>query len=175
MGSEEVEAARAAQLRYVSDSRPGIRRRAAGSGFVYLETEGRPVEEEVVLARIKSLAIPPAWTEVWICRLSHGHLQASGRDARGRKQYRYHARWRKVRDECKFDRMLRWRSLPPAQIGPATSWHCCATWRRPRISRARYARTKRLQLLVRYQVSSSSGTNTSSMLKRRFVNPCSWW
>src|SRR5579862_5604659 len=77
MGTEELEAARAAQLRYVSDSRPGIRRRAAGSGFVYLETEGRPVEEEVVLARIKSLAIPPAWTEVWICRLSHGHLQAS--------------------------------------------------------------------------------------------------
>jgi DNA topoisomerase-1 len=113
MGSEEVEAARAAQLRYVSDSRPGIRRRAAGSGFVYLETEGRPVEEEVVLARIKSLAIPPAWTEVWICRLSHGHLQASGRDARGRKQYRYHARWRKVRDECKFDRMLQFGEALP--------------------------------------------------------------
>jgi DNA topoisomerase I len=113
MGTEEVEAARAAQLRYVSDSRPGIKRRAAGTGFVYVETEGDPVEDEAILARIKSLAIPPAWTEVWISRLAHGHLQASGRDARGRKQYRYHARWRKVRDECKFDRMLQFGAALP--------------------------------------------------------------
>jgi DNA topoisomerase-1 len=113
MGSEELEAARAAQLRYVNDSRPGIRRRAAGSGFVYLEPENSPVEDETVLARIRSLAIPPAWTEVWICRLAHGHLQASGRDARGRKQYRYHARWRKIRDEGKFDRMLQFGGALP--------------------------------------------------------------
>ena len=113
MASEEVEAARSAQLRYVCDSRPGIRRRAAGTGFVYLETEDCPVEDEAILARIKSLAIPPAWTEVWICRMSHGHLQASGRDARGRKQYRYHARWRKFRDECKFDRMLQFGAALP--------------------------------------------------------------
>jgi DNA topoisomerase-1 len=95
MGIEELEAARAAQLRYVTDSRPGIRRRVAGTGFSYIEPENRVVEDEAILARIRALAIPPAWTEVWICRLSHGHLQASGRDARGRKQYRYHARWRK--------------------------------------------------------------------------------
>jgi DNA topoisomerase-1 len=113
MGSEELEAARAAQLRYVSDSRPGIKRRGAGSGFAYFEPEDSRVQDEAVLARIRSLAIPPAWTEVWICRLPHGHLQASGRDARGRKQYRYHARWRKVRDECKFDRMLQFGAALP--------------------------------------------------------------
>jgi DNA topoisomerase I len=113
MGSEELEAARAAQLRYVSDSRPGIRRRGAGTGFVYLEAEGDPIEDDVVLARIKALAIPPAWTEVWICRISHGHIQASGRDTKGRKQYRYHERWRKVRDECKFDRMLQFGAALP--------------------------------------------------------------
>jgi DNA topoisomerase-1 len=113
MGIEELEAARAAQLRYVSDSRPGIKRRAAGAGFVYLESDSSRVEDEAILARIRSLAIPPAWTDVWICRLSHGHLQASGRDARGRKQYRYHARWRKIRDESKFERMLEFGAALP--------------------------------------------------------------
>ena len=114
MGSEESqEAARAAQLRYVSDSRPGIRRRAAGSGFAYIDAQERLVEDEAVLARIKSLAIPPAWTGVWICNISYGHLQASGRDARGRKQYRYHARWRKARDETKYGRMLEFGAALP--------------------------------------------------------------
>jgi DNA topoisomerase-1 len=112
MGTTEFEAARAAQLRYVTDTRPGIRRQGAGNGFVYL-VDSNPVEDEAILARIKSLAIPPAWTEVWICRLSHGHLQASGRDARGRKQYRYHARWRKIRDENKFERMLQFAAALP--------------------------------------------------------------
>jgi DNA topoisomerase I len=105
MNTDSAEAARAAQLRYVSDSRPGIRRRVAGGGFIYLNGQDTQVEDEAVLARIRALAIPPAWTEVWIGKLSYGHLQASGRDARGRKQYRYHARWRKVRDEAKYDRM----------------------------------------------------------------------
>lgn len=106
MSLEPEEAARAAQLRYVRDSRPGIRRRAAGTGFKYIDGQDTLVEDEMILARIKALAIPPAWTDVWICKLSYGHLQASGRDARGRKQYRYHARWRRVRDEAKYDRML---------------------------------------------------------------------
>lgn len=114
MGSEESQqAARAAQLRYVSDSRPGIRRRAAGTGFSYVDPQDRLIEEESVLARIRSLAIPPAWTQVWICNLSYGHLQASGRDARGRKQYRYHARWRKARDETKYGRMLEFGAALP--------------------------------------------------------------
>src|SRR5215813_6461122 len=110
---EEFEAARAAQLRYVSDSRPGIRRRVAGTGFAYFEPENSLVEDAAVLARIRSLAIPPAWTNVWICRLSYGHLQASGRDARGRKQYRYHARWRKIRDASKFGRLLQFGAALP--------------------------------------------------------------
>ena len=113
MGMDSEEAARAAQLRYVSDSRPGIRRRVAGTGFMYIDGQDAPVEDEAVLGRIRALAIPPAWTEVWICKLSHGHLQASGRDARGRKQYRYHARWRKIRDEAKYDRMLKFGAALP--------------------------------------------------------------
>lgn len=110
---EAEEAARAAQLRYVSDSRPGIRRKVAGTGFTYIDGQDTRVEDEAVLARIRALAIPPAWTDVWICKLPHGHLQASGRDARGRKQYRYHARWRKIRDEAKYDRMLKFGAALP--------------------------------------------------------------
>jgi DNA topoisomerase-1 len=102
---EPHESARAAQLCYVSDDKPGIRRRAAGTGFAYFNREGELIEDETRLTRIKALGIPPAWTDVWICPLPHGHLQASGRDAKGRKQYRYHPRWRAIRDETKFERM----------------------------------------------------------------------
>ena len=103
---EPVDAARAAGLRYTSDEEPGIRRRRAGRGFSYLDPDGRPVRQPQRLRRIRSLAVPPAWTDVWICTDPRGHLQATGRDARGRKQYRYHARWREVRDETKYGRML---------------------------------------------------------------------
>jgi DNA topoisomerase-1 len=113
MSEESQEAARAAQLRYVSDSRPGIRRRAAGTGFAYFDSQDRLIEDEATLVRIKALAIPPAWTQVWICTISYGHLQACGRDARGRKQYRYHARWRKARDETKYGRMLEFGAALP--------------------------------------------------------------
>ena len=98
--------AKAAGLRYVSDERPGIRRQRAGRGFTYLGVDGRSIRDPAVLHRLKSLGIPPAWTEVWICPLPHGHLQATGRDAKGRKQYRYHPRWRVVRDETKYGRMV---------------------------------------------------------------------
>ncbi len=106
-------AARAAGLRYVSDSKPGLSRVAAKEGFRYLDAGGDPVDDEATLARIKALAIPPAWTGVWICAQANGHLQATGRDARGRKQYRYHARWRSVRDDVKYERMIAFgRALP---------------------------------------------------------------
>jgi DNA topoisomerase-1 len=95
-----------ARLRYVSDGDPGILRVAAGGSFRYRSPTGRPVRDAATLKRIRALAIPPAWTEVWICPDARGHIQAIGRDARGRKQYRYHARWREVRDRTKFDRML---------------------------------------------------------------------
>ena len=94
-----------AGLRYVSDRGPGFRRRRAGRGFTYLDVGGAPIRERRVLRRIKALVIPPAWSDVWICPLPNGHIQASARDAKGRKQYRYHARWREIRDESKFDRM----------------------------------------------------------------------
>ncbi len=103
--ADPQEAAKAAQLRYVRDDRGGIRRHVNGNGFGYSTADGDPVEYEITLARIKALAIPPAWTDVWICSIPYGHLQASGRDAKGRKQYRYHPRWRKVRDETKYGRM----------------------------------------------------------------------
>jgi DNA topoisomerase I len=98
--------AKAAGLRYSTDASPGIRRKRAGKGFTYVDVEGRRLRDPQELQRIKSLGIPPAWTKVWICPMPQGHLQATGYDARGRKQYRYHQRWRNVRDETKYGRML---------------------------------------------------------------------
>jgi DNA topoisomerase-1 len=100
------ESAKSAGLRYVSDRSPGLKRRRSGRGFTYLDAEGRVVRDEQVLKRIKALVIPPAWADVWICTIASGHMQVSARDARGRKQYRYHARWREVRDANKYDRMI---------------------------------------------------------------------
>lgn len=106
-------AAKAAGLRYVTDSKPGIRREKDGEGFRYLDAKGEPVEDEATLKRIKSLVIPPAWTDVWICPQANGHLQATGRDAKGRKQYRYHPKWRNVRDEVKYERMINFGNALP--------------------------------------------------------------
>ena len=100
-------------LVYVSDAMPGIRRVRRGEVFAYRTSDGAWLADEAELARIRKLAIPPAYTDVWICPLAEGHLQATGRDARGRKQYRYHARWRELRDESKFDRLQEFgRALP---------------------------------------------------------------
>ncbi len=101
-----VEAAKAAGLRYVSDATPGIQRKRAGKHFSYLGRDGKPIHDEEQLKRIRSLGIPPAWTNVWICPNPRGHIQATGRDAKGRKQYRYHPKWREIRDETKYDRMM---------------------------------------------------------------------
>jgi len=110
---EPRSAARAAGLRYFLDDRPGISRAANGEGFRYRHASGRAVRDGATLARIRSLAIPPARTSVWICPVADGHLQATGRDARGRKQYRYHARWREIRDETKYGRLAAFaRALP---------------------------------------------------------------
>ncbi|PYJ23394.1 MAG: DNA topoisomerase I [Verrucomicrobia bacterium] len=103
--TDSAEAAEEAGLHYVSDDRPGYTRRANNGEFEYLDTEGKTIGDEQRLLRIKRLAIPPAWTDVWICPSPSGHIQATGRDARGRKQYRYHDRWRELRDENKFDRL----------------------------------------------------------------------
>jgi DNA topoisomerase I len=111
---DPAESARAAGLRYVYDDRPGIRRVRAGKGFRYVGPDGRAVRDAETLKRIRSLVIPPAWTDVWICPVPNGHLQASGRDARGRKQYRYHPRWRETRDATKYDRMTAFGLALPA-------------------------------------------------------------
>src|SRR5438093_11604247 len=110
---DPIESARAAGLRYVSDLSAGLRRKRAGKGFTYGASDGRLIREAHTLRRIKGLAIPPAWTDVWICPDPRGHLQATGRDARGRKQYRYHPRWREVRDAVKYDRMLAFAAALP--------------------------------------------------------------
>ncbi len=104
--TDPVESAKAAGLRYVNDSMPGIRRERDGDEFVYIGPDGQPITDEKTLERIKSLGIPPAYTDVWICPTPRGHIQATGRDAKGRKQYRYHPRWREVRDETKYTRMI---------------------------------------------------------------------
>ena len=111
--AESIHAAKSAGLVYVCDDRAGIRRVGSSKNPRYVSADNRPVTDKIILARIKRLAIPPAWTEVWICPKQNGHLQATGRDARGRKQYRYHPHWRQVRDENKYNRMLEFaRSLP---------------------------------------------------------------
>ncbi|HXU64862.1 MAG TPA: DNA topoisomerase IB [Polyangia bacterium] len=114
--ADPVASARAAGLRHVDDTRPGIRRRSTGKKlrqgkrfvpqFVYQHPDGRRVDDDATEQRIRKLAIPPAWTDVWICTDPNGHLQATGRDARGRKQYRYHPRWRDERDSTKYSRMI---------------------------------------------------------------------
>jgi len=102
---DPIESAEQAGLRYVSDARPGIRRKRSGRGFSYTMPDGSPVRDAATLLRIKHLVIPPAWTDVWICPISNGHIQVTARDARGRKQYRYHERWGQARDAAKYERL----------------------------------------------------------------------
>ena len=111
--TDPVESAKAAGLRYVSDAQPGLHRRRGGTSFSYVDAEGKPVRDKDT-ARIKSLVIPPAWSNVWICPNPGGHLQVTGRDARGSKQSRYHPRWREVRDETKYERMTIFGAASPA-------------------------------------------------------------
>jgi DNA topoisomerase-1 len=134
--ADPKDSAQAAGLRYVTDATPGIRRRRTGRGFGYAGPDGRPVRDQATLARIRSLAIPPAYTDVWICPSPDGHLQATGRDARGRKQYRYHPRWREVRDETKYGRMLAF-----SEALPRLRARVEADLARPGLSRARVLAT----------------------------------
>jgi DNA topoisomerase-1 len=138
LGADAAADARAAGLRHVSDRRPGIVRRpiADGRRFAYRGPDGRPVRDPATRARIASLAIPPAWTEVWICPDPRGHLQATGRDARGRKQYRYHPRWREFRDATKYGRLLDFAAALP-RIRAAVA----ADLRRLRLSREKVLAT----------------------------------
>jgi DNA topoisomerase-1 len=108
-----LHSAEEARLRYVSDDQPGYRRRRAGRGFCFCDMHGERITDPKILKRIKALVIPPAWTNVWICPHPRGHIQVTARDARGRKQYRYHPEWQEVRDREKFTRTLAFaRALP---------------------------------------------------------------
>ena len=122
--------ARAAGLRYTTDAKPGIRRSRHGATFRYFGADGRRLTSADELARIRALVIPPAWEQVWICPDPRGHLQATGRDARGRKQYRYHPKWRAVRDETKYDRMIGF-----AQALPQIRQHTARDLARPGVPR----------------------------------------
>jgi DNA topoisomerase I len=108
------DAAESAGLLYVSDEEPGIRRRKAGKGFAFRGPNGQPIKDEATLKRIRSLAIPPAYTDVWICPKSNGHIQATGRDAKGRKQYRYHPAFREVRESVKYEHMMDFAAALPS-------------------------------------------------------------
>jgi DNA topoisomerase-1 len=108
------DAAESAGLRYVLDDRPGIRRIRSGTGFSYREADGTRLTDPDTLRRIRSLVIPPAWTDVWICPVADGHIQATGRDARKRKQYRYHARFREVRESTKYEHVIAFANALPA-------------------------------------------------------------
>jgi DNA topoisomerase-1 len=111
--ADPAESAAAAGLRYVSDEMPGLRREARGDGFVYRDQAGALIHDAQTLERIKALVIPPAWTDVWICPNPRGHVQVTGRDARGRKQYRYHERWTAVRDEAKYEHLVSFAAALP--------------------------------------------------------------
>ncbi|MES3033506.1 MAG: DNA topoisomerase IB [Gemmatimonadota bacterium] len=111
--TDGAEWASLASLRYVSDASPGITRQRRGTGFSYRDAAGKVIRDATILDRVRQLAIPPAWTSVWIAPSATGHIQATGRDARGRKQYRYHARWHAVRDENKYGRMLEFGAALP--------------------------------------------------------------
>src|SRR5687767_12786574 len=108
-----VASAKAAGLRWVCDDERGIRREMGPLGFRYISPAGRVIRDRATLKRIHALVIPPAWTDVWICTDARGHIQATGRDARRRKQYRYHAQWRATRDETKFDRLQEFAAVLP--------------------------------------------------------------
>lgn len=112
------QSAEEAGLRYVTDSAPGITRHRAGKGFFYQDSKGEKISSERTLTRIKSLAIPPAWTDVWIASTANAHIQATGRDAKGRKQYRYHPKWTEVREQTKYEHMLEFgKALPGIRQG----------------------------------------------------------
>ena len=112
--ADPIAAAEAARLRYVGDWQTGFSRKQTGKKFTYIDAHGHRLRDQTDLKRIAALVIPPAWTDVWRCATADGHLQATGRDVRGRKQYRYHARWREVRDENKYERMIAFAQALPA-------------------------------------------------------------
>jgi DNA topoisomerase-1 len=138
--------ARAAGLTYISDAVPGFSRERRGEGFVYLRPDGRPVRDAATLARIRALVLPPAWTNVWIALSPDAHLQATGRDAAGRKQYRYHKAWSAQRDATKYGRMLAF-----ADALPAIRRRTARDLREPVRSRARVLATV-VQLLERTRI-----------------------
>ncbi len=110
---ESRKAAKSVGLRYASDDQPGIRRNRAGKGFRYLRPDGKSVREKETLGRIRALVIPPAWTDVWICPDADGHIQVTGRDAKRRKQYKYHPDFRAVRESGKYDHVLEFAAVLP--------------------------------------------------------------
>jgi DNA topoisomerase-1 len=145
---DPIAAASAAALRHVSDLELGIRRLRRGRAFSYVDARGRPLRDPATLSRIRALAIPPAWTAVWISPDPDGHLQATGRDARGRKQYRYHPKWRAVRDEAKYHRLVAFCGALPALRAAVERDLGCACLCKRKVVAAVVALMERAQLRV---------------------------
>jgi DNA topoisomerase-1 len=170
MSTPEESAARSAGLRHVDDGRPGLSRRRRGRSFAYVDSSGAVVRDPETLDRIRALAIPPAWTDVWICPVANGHIQATGRDARGRKQYRYHARWREIRDETKYHRTLDFGAALPR-----IRRRVAADLERPGLSRERVLATLvRLLDITRIRIGNDeyareNGSFGLTTLRRRHV------
>src|SRR5262245_34955973 len=157
------DSAEAVGLRYVSDLRtPGIRRIRHTHRVRYVDAHGRTIGDRAVLRRIRSLVIPPAWKDVWICPNARGHLQATGRDARGRKQYRYHPRWRAVRDEVKYGRLLAF-----ARALPRTLLACRAL---SRLSFTSKPQARRNIVRAVETVATHLG-NTRSVCRKSYIHP----
>lgn len=148
MRGDPLAAATAVALQHVSDGGPGITRRRRGKSFLYLAPRGRVVRDRATLSRIRALAIPPAWTSVWISPDADGHIQATGRDARGRKQYRYHDRWRLVRDEAKYHRLTAFCGALPRLRATVERDLSCACLCKRKVVAAVVALMERAQLRV---------------------------
>jgi Bacterial DNA topoisomerase IB, N-terminal domain len=156
------DAAESAGLRYVSDARPGISRRKSGKGFTYIRADGSKLSEAAVLRRIKALAIPPAWADVWICPTPDGHIQATGRDAKGRKQYRYHPRFREG-PQRHYRPSTTHKSGKPSGVKRLRRSPTCT-------SRSRLARPFRGRF-----ISTGFLLGSSNMLRNTAAMHTSWW
>jgi len=170
LDGDPAAAASAVSLAYATDQAPGISRHRRGKGFHYTTSDGKTVRDRATLSRVRALAIPPAWTSVWISPDPEGHIQATGRDARGRKQYRYHPRWRRVRDEAKYHRFVRFtRALPRLRRRLETDL-ACACLCKPKVIATVVALMEAAQLRVgNEEYARHNGSYGATTLRDRHV------
>lgn len=165
---DPVAAASAAALHHVGDEAPGFTRLRRGKAFAYRDARGNPVRDAATLSRIRALAIPPAWTDVWIAADARAHIQATGRDARGRKQYRYHAKWRDVRDSAKYHRLVGFCGVLPRLRHAVERDLACRCLCKAKVVAAVVALMERAQLRVGNEAyARTNGSYGATTLRRR--------